>query len=178
VVSGKSCFRAPLAIYHVQLVVKCDFGTELLRQAIYVAMSPLVGWLARRTLRRARLNLAEAMVVVLYVTAASNLLALLALPAYYGVTTRTGYFQVAFVSTLLTVAYQGWAYSQLLPGSPLSVVGRWWRGGLTAVGAYLLVVVGGVLLMVTLNWSTIKRGVQQEVLHQRALHQPAASTAR
>ena len=136
---------------------------------IYVALSPLIGWLVRRTLRRAHINLAEAMVVVLYVTAAGNLLSLLLLPLFYFVHTGAQYYRVTTCTSLLLIGYQGWAYGQLLLESTLSTLGRWWRGMLTAVTAYLLVMVGGVVIVFAVNWSSLKGAMRKEVEHQRAL---------
>lgn len=144
---------------------------------IYVAMSPLIGWLVRRTLRRARINLAEAMVVVLYVTAASNLLTLLLMPLFYFVHTNTQYYWTTFFTSVLAFGYQGWAYGQLLLGTALRRAGRWWRGLFTAVTAYLLVVSGAVVIMFAMNWSGFKAAMRKEVEHQRALQRsrPAAT---
>ena len=143
---------------------------------IYVAMSPLIGWLVRRTLRRTSINLAEAMVVVLYVTAAGNLLSLLLMPLFYFVHTGAQYYRLSLCTSLLLMGYQGWAYGQLLLETTLSAFGRWWRGMLTAVSAYLLVMSGAVVIMFAVNWSSFKSAMHKEIEHQRALKhsQPAA----
>ena len=148
---------------------------------IYVALSPLIGWLARRALRRTGINLAEAMVVVLYVTAAGNLLSMLTLPLFYFVHTGAQYYRLTAGSTLLVIGYQGWAYEQLLRGTALRRFGRWWRGLLTATAAYLLVIFGAMVIMFALNWSGFKAAMRKEKAHQRALQQarpaPAAAPA-
>ncbi|MDQ2769476.1 MAG: DUF3667 domain-containing protein [Bacteroidota bacterium] len=136
---------------------------------IYVAMSPLIGWLVRRALRRTRINLAEAMVVVLYVTAAGNLLSLLLMPLFYFVKSGAGYYRLTFCTSLAVIAYQGRAYGQLLLETILSRFGRWWRGMLTAVAAYLLVMCGAVVIMFSLNWPSFRAAMHKEIQRQEAL---------
>lgn len=136
---------------------------------IYVALSPLIGWLVRRTLRRTNINLAEAMVVVLYVTAAGNMLSLLLMPLFYFVHTGAQYYRVTTCTSLLLIGYQGWAYGQLLLETKLSPLGRWWRGMLTAVSAYLLVMGGAVILIFALNWTSFKSAMHKEMQRQKAL---------
>lgn len=144
---------------------------------IYVAMSPLIAWVARRALRRARLNLAEALVAVCYLTAAGNLLALLLTPFNYGIRSATAYFWVSTGSSLLLLAYQGWAYGQLLLHTSLGRWGRWWRGLLTAVAAYALVMLGGLVLTFALNWGSFKAAGEKDLKARRAQQQHAAPAA-
>ncbi|MBF9221028.1 DUF3667 domain-containing protein [Hymenobacter ruricola] len=143
---------------------------------IYVAMAPVIGLFVRRALRRTGLNLAEAMVAVLYVTAAGNLLSLLFMPAYYWVSSGAAYYGVTTGSSLAVISYQGWAYGQLLGETRLRGWGRWWRGLLTATAAYLLVMCGAVVIVMALNWGSFKAAVHKEVKHKRALRAaPAAA---
>jgi len=135
---------------------------------IYVAMSPVIGLFVRRALRRTGLNLAEAMVAVLYVTAVGNLLSMLLLPAYFWTSTGAAYYTVSLASSLLIIIYQGWAYGQLLHESPLSRFGRWWRGLLTAVAAYVLVMCGAIVLMFSLNWGAFQAAIHKEAQHRKA----------
>ena len=105
-------------------------GTQSVMQYmgwIYVAMSPFVALFARRVLRRTGINLAEALVVVLYITAAGNLLSLLMMPLYYWVRSGADYGWLSFLSSSVFIAYQSWAYGQLLLTTPLNSWGRWWR---------------------------------------------------
>ena len=144
---------------------------------IYVAVSPLVGWFVRRALRRTGLNLAEAMVIVLYITAASNFLSLFVLPFYHLVTTSGAYYRMSSCSSLLLVTYQGWAYGQVLASTSLSAFGRWWRGLLTAVATYLLVMCGALILMFALNWTNFKTALRHEMQHRQALRATNPPTA-
>ena len=159
-------------------------GSELMLRYmswIYVAMIPLIGWVVRRALRRSGINLAEAFVAALYITAAGNLLTLLFMPLYYFVHTGAQYARVSFCTSLLFVAYQSWAYGQLLLGTTLTGFGRWWRGLLTSVSAYVLVVFGSVIIMFSLNWSSFKAAfdkdlAQKKLERQRATQHPPAAT--
>ena len=145
---------------------------------IYVALSPLIAVFVRRALRRTGLNLAEALVAALYVTAAGNLLSLFTLPLFYWVRSGTSYSVLTFFSSLGAILYQSWAYGQLLFETKLSGWGRWWRGLLTAVSAYLLVWVGATIIMLTMNWGGLKDAVDKEVQHRKALkHHAAPATA-
>lgn len=141
---------------------------------IYVAMSPLIAMFVRRALRRTGLNLAEALVAVLYVTAVGNLLSLLLLPLFYWVKSGTAYSIMTFFYSLIYLLYQAWAYGQLLLETTLNRWGRWWRGLLMAGAAFLLVLCGAVVIMFTLNWSSYEAAVKQEVQRQQTLkHRPA-----
>lgn len=129
---------------------------------IYVAVTPLVGLLVRRARRRAGINLAEAIVVALYATAASNFLALLSLPLHHWATTPGAYYNLTLLTSLGLVACQSWAYEQRPTDASVAAVGRWWRGIFTAVCAYGLVMVGSLVLMLTLNWSYLAAGGHKE----------------
>jgi hypothetical protein len=76
----------------------------------YVVLTPLTSWLTRRTFRRAHLNLAEAIVAVLCVTAGSTLRSLLPMPLYYWLRSPVAYGRLALLMSLLLFGYQGWAY--------------------------------------------------------------------
>jgi hypothetical protein len=145
---------------------------------LYVGVAPFIALFARRVLRRAQLNLAETLVAVLYVTAAGNLLSLLLMPGYYWARSGSSYASMALVSSLVFTAYQTWAYGQLLLGTPLSRLGRWWRGLLTALATYGLVVFGTMLLMLATNWTEYKKGFQKEIERQRAIQGKASPAAR
>ena len=135
----------------------------------YVVLAPLTGWLTRRTLRRAHLNLAEAIVAVLYVTAGSTLLSLLPMVLFYWFRSPGAYGRYTLLMSLLLFGYQAWAYGQLLLGSTLTRFGRWWRGLFTAVVSYLFVIVCIVLVGIGLNWSTWKAAMRHELPTQQAM---------
>jgi hypothetical protein len=135
----------------------------------YVVLTPVTGWLTRRTLRRAHLNLAEAIVAVLYVTAGSTLLSLLPMPLYYWFRSPIAYGRIALLMSLLLFGYQGWAFGQLLLGSTLTRFGRWWRGLFTAVVSYLLVIVCIQLCGIGLNWSTWKSALRHEAASRQTM---------
>jgi len=141
---------------------------------LYVGASPFIALFARRVLRRARLNLAEMLVAVLYVTAAGNLLSLLLMPGYYWARSGSSYAWMALIASVIFTAYQTWAYGQLLLGTPLSRLGRWWRGLLVALATYGLVITATVGLMFASNWTEYKKGFQKEVERQRTLKQAPA----
>jgi hypothetical protein len=141
---------------------------------LYVAVAPFIALFARRLLRRAGLNLAETLVAVLYITAAGNLISLLLMPGYYWARSGTSYIWMAFVASVTFTAYQTWAYGQLLMETSLSPLGRWWRGLLTALATYGLVICGTVVLMFALNWGDIKKGFLKQVEHQRAIRPKSA----
>ncbi|MBO2008108.1 DUF3667 domain-containing protein [Hymenobacter negativus] len=136
---------------------------------LYVAAAPFIALFARRVLRRNGLNLAENLVAVLYVTAAGNLLSLLLMPAYYWARTGPSYAAMSLAGSVVFTLYQTWAYGQLLLATPLSRWGRWWRGLVTALATYGLVLGGTLVVMFASNWGAYKKGFQKEVERQRAL---------
>lgn len=178
---GEVATQTSMADSVAELRVAHQHGTELTMRYmgwLYVGAAPFIALFARRILRRSGLNLAEALVAVLYVTAAGNLLSLLLMPAYYWAHTGAGYAGVSAVASLVFTAYQTWAYGQLLQGTPLRRLGRWWRGLLVAVATYGMVMLFGMVVMFAMNWGEYKKGFQKEVERQRALkHQAAPAVA-
>lgn len=140
---------------------------------LYAGAAPFIALFARRILRRSGLNLAEALVAVLYVTAAGNLLSLLLTPGYHWAHTGAGYAGMTAVVSIVFTAYQTWAYGQLLLDTPLRRLGRWWRGLLVALATYGIVMLFGMVVMFAANWGEYKQGFQKEVERQRALKQQA-----
>jgi len=174
---GEVATQTSMAGSAAELRAAHQHGTESMMRYmgwLYVGAAPFMALFARRVLRRSGLNLAETLVAVLYVTAAGNLLSLLLMPGYHWAHTGAAYAGLSAVASLVFTAYQTWAYGQLLLGTPLRRLGRWWRGLLVALATYGMVMLFGMVLMFALNWGEYKKGFQKEVERQRALRQQAA----
>lgn len=145
----------------------------------YVVLAPLAGWVVRRTLRRAHLNWAEAIVAVLYVTTGSTLLTILPMPLLYWFRSPEAYGRLTLLVALLTFGYQGWAYGQLLLDTTLNRFGRWWRGLFAAITTYLLIIFSTLAFSFAVHWPAWKSAFHHEAERQRALHpRPSAHAPR
>ncbi|AII53214.1 hypothetical protein N008_14670 [Hymenobacter sp. APR13] len=162
----------PEAVYQMQASSTTFFMKYL--SWFYVAMVPAWALAARLCLRRGGYNYAECLIIASFITAINNFLTLLLLPVTYAYSGTPQIQSFSLYALLLVTGYASWAYGNLLNHTTLGWLGRLWRGFLTFMLGYGMVMVVMMVAMFTSNWSSIKQSVQQQAKAKQEQQRNAA----
>ncbi|WP_022826002.1 DUF3667 domain-containing protein [Hymenobacter norwichensis] len=145
---------------------------------VYVGLVPIIAAFARLFLRRGGYNYAECLVIAAFITAVCNSITLFFLPVSYFYSGTVYITKVGFLVSLLSFGYATWAYGSMLAHTGLSLAGRLIRGFFPFVLGSIVPSVLVGMVVAGLNFSTIKKDVQQQQLQkQQAKSAPAPAHA-
>ncbi|UOG73600.1 DUF3667 domain-containing protein [Hymenobacter tibetensis] len=153
----------PEALYQMQASSSAFFMKYL--TWCYLATVPAWALAARLFLRRGGYNYAECLIIAAFITAINNFITLLLLPVTYLYSGTPQIQTFSFYAMLLVIGYASWAYGSLLNHTTIGWLSRLWRGFLTFMLGYAMLLIVGITLMFTLNWSSIKQSVKQQKQH-------------
>ena len=162
----------PEAVYQMQV----SFNTFFMKYLAwcYLATVPMWALTARWCLRRGGYNYAECLIIASFITAINNFITLLLLPVTYIYSGTPQVQTFSFYALLLVTGYASWAYGNLLNHTALGWLGRLWRGFLTFMLGYIMLIIVGVFLMFAMNWSSIKQSFKQQVKAKQEQQRRAA----
>ncbi|WBA43667.1 DUF3667 domain-containing protein [Hymenobacter canadensis] len=163
----------PEAVYQMQVSFSAFFMKYL--AWCYLATVPLWALAARLFLRRGGYNYAECLIIASFITAINNFITLLLMPVTYAYSGTPQIQTFSFYALLLVIGYASWAYGNLLNHTTIGWLGRLWRGFLTFMLGYIMLIVVGVVVMFTLNWSSIKQSVKQQAKAKQEQQRNAAA---
>ena len=162
----------PEAVYQMQV----SFSTFFMKYLTWCYLATVPAWAlaARWFLRRGGYNYAECLIIASFITAINNFITLLLLPVTYIYSGTPQIQTFSFYALLLVIGYASWAYGSLLSHTALGWLGRLWRGFMTFMLGYVLLIVAGMVIMFTLNWSSIKQSVKQQAQARQEQQRQAA----
>ncbi|NVO85110.1 DUF3667 domain-containing protein [Hymenobacter terrestris] len=144
--------------------MQVSFSTFVMKYLAWCYLATVPAWAlsARLFLRRGGYNYAECLIIAAFITAINNSITLLLLPVTYAYSGTPQIQTFTFCALVLVIGYASWAYGSLLSHTTLGWLGRLWRGFMTFMFGYLMLIIAGMVLMFTLNWSSIKQSVKQQ----------------
>ena len=162
----------PEAVYQMQV----SFNTFFMKYLTwcYLATVPMWALTARWFLRSGGYNYAECLIIASFITAINNFITLLLLPVTYFYSGTPQVRTFSFYALLLVIGYASWAYGSLLSHTALGWLGRLWRGFMTFMLGYVMLIIAGVFLMFALNWSSIKQSMMQQARAKQEQKRQAA----
>lgn len=163
----------PEAVYQMQASFSAFFMKYL--TWCYLATVPAWALAARLFLRRGGFNYAECLIIASFITAINNFITLLLLPVTYAYSGTPQIQTFSLYAMVLVIGYASWAYGNLLNHTTIGWLGRLWRGFLTFMLGYLMLIVVGIAVMFTLNWSSIKESVKQQAKAKQEQQRNAAA---
>ncbi|WP_426492601.1 DUF3667 domain-containing protein [Hymenobacter sp. 102] len=142
---------------------------------VYVALVPVIAGFARLFLRRGGYNYAECLVIAAFITAVCNALTLFSLPLAYFYSGTPQIQQFSLGVSVVSFGYATWAYSSLLAHTGLSLPKRLIRGFFPFFLGIMIPSILGGILMVALQWDTLKANIKQQ---QRTQQQQVTAAPR
>ena len=164
----------PEVVYQIQSSFNAFFMKYL--AWCYLATVPMWALTARWFLRRGGYNYAECLIIASFITAINNFLTLLLLPVTYVYSGTPQLQTFSFYALLLVMGYAAWAYGSMLNHTTIGWLGRLWRGFLTFMLGYILLIIAGMGIVFALNWSSIKQSVKQQAQAKQEQQRQAAGT--
>jgi len=162
----------PEAAYQMQV----SFNTFFMKHLTWCYLATVPAWAlaARLFLRRGGYNYAECLIIAAFITAINNFISLLLLPVTYAYSGTPQVKTFSFYALLLVIGYASWAYGNLLNHTTIGWLGRLWRGFLTFMLGYVMLIVAGIVLVITLNWSSLKQSAMQQAKAKQEQQRRAA----